>query len=82
MKAGILGEASRRSRFVYLAEAGFLFLMSIGMAVGLLRDWHELFLFSRGNRSLLLFGVMWSVLAILFLIAGCRLTRKAMKPKC
>jgi len=63
-----------------LAEAGFLFLMSVGMAVGVLRDGHELFHFSQGNRSLPLIGVILSALAILFFISGCRLTKKAMKP--
>jgi hypothetical protein len=69
-------------RLVYLGEAGFLFLISVGMVVGLLRDGHELFRFSQGNHSLPLIGVVWSAFAILFFIAGCRLTKKAMKPEC
>jgi len=72
----------RLVRLVYLGEAGFLFLISAGMAVGVLRDGHEFLHFSYGNRSLLLIGIVWSALAILFFMAGCRLTKKAMKPEC
>ena len=72
----------RLVRLVYLGEAGFLFLISAGMAVGVLRDGHEFFHFSHGNRSLLPIGIVWSALAILFFMAGCRLTKKAMKPEC
>ena len=67
---------------VYLGEAGFLFLMSVGMVVGVLRDGHELFRFWQGNRSLPLIGGIWSALSIIFFIAGCRLVKKAMKPEC
>ena len=41
---------------IYLGEAGFLFLTSVGMAVGVLRGGRELFEFSHGNHSLPLIG--------------------------
>ena len=70
----------RLARVMNLAPAGFLFLMSVGMAVGVLRDWHELFQFNQANRILPWIGVIWSALAIFFFIAGCCVTRKAMEP--
>lgn len=70
----------RLVRVIHLAEAVFLFLMSVGMAVGVLRNWQDLFQFTQANRILSLIGVIWSALAILFFIAGCRLARKAMVP--
>ena len=71
----------RLMRLVRLAEAGFLFLMSVGFAVGVLRDGHELFQFLQRNRSLPVIGVIWSALAILVFVAGCRLIKKAMQPE-
>jgi len=70
----------RLVRLVHFAEAGFLFLISVGMALGVLHDGHELFQFSRGNYRLPLIGVIWSALAIAFFVAGCRLTKKATRP--